>query len=134
MSESICTKKIMKFEQIRQKLTTTRWKIARPYNFDFKDWEESAEDHANWRSLVKSGASEFEEKRPRHQKRNDPGGFTFKSGSTPSIPCPNCHRLFSGRKSDSLVISAPWWFDTQYTHYILYVFSKFKSINGFLSI
>ena len=65
-------------------------------------WEETAKDRPLWRSLVRSGVSEFEEKRirdkeQRRQKRKDRERSTSQPGSAPNIPCPHCNRHFRAK-------------------------------------
>lgn len=71
-------------------------------NIPHTTWEEAAKHRPTWRSLVRSGVADFEEKRisdseKKRQLRKDRASSTSRSGSPPHIPCPHCNRHFHAK-------------------------------------
>ena len=68
-------------------------------NIPQSSWEKSAEDRPAWRTLVRKGVAAFEEKlikgkEESRQRRKERLASASLPGSAPSIPCPQCDRLF----------------------------------------
>ena len=65
-------------------------------------WEDHAKTRPVWRSLVRSGVTEYEDQRikdkeEKRQRRKDRESSTSQTGSAPHIPCPHCNRMFRAR-------------------------------------
>ena len=63
-------------------------------------WEKTAEDRSSWRATVKSGVTDFEERRiseleQKRQKRK--ASASSEPSSAPHIPCPHCNRFFRAK-------------------------------------